>query len=220
MNAPPPVIPVFPLTGVLLLPGMWLPLHIFEERYRNMIEDAQAAGGFIGMVQPVVPRQDNRPPPEAAPENPELYRVGCVGRLEQCDRTPDGRFNIQLLGVTRFQITAELPLHRGYRRVEADYAPYTGDAGDFPPRDTGALLQALLRFGQSQQFAFDTARLKDLPGAALINGLSMSLPFGPAEKQALLEAPGLAEREALLLTLMGMGLPPMPPQDPVPPTLN
>lgn len=207
MTPPPEILPIFPLTGVLLLPGMWLPLHVFEPRYRNMVEDARAGDSHIGMIQPVVPREDNQPPPGSPPESPEVYLVGCAGRIEQCDRLEDGRYYIQLQGVTRFRIVEELPLLRGYRRVRADYAPFPADAA--PPSaamDTARLIEALLRFGQANNLPFDGARLRELPGGALINGLSMSLPFGPAEKQALLEAAGLDERQSLLLTLLGMGV--------------
>ena len=104
MNRPPDILPIFPLTGVLLLPGMWLPLHIFEERYRNMIADARDGAAYIGMIQPVVPREDNRPKPEAPPENPEVYGIGCAGHIDQCEQTEDWRFYIQLKGVSRFRV--------------------------------------------------------------------------------------------------------------------
>lgn len=221
MSTPPEILPIFPLTGVLLLPGMWLPLHIFEPRYRAMVEDAQAGAWHIGMVQPVVPRDDNRPPPDAPPESPEVYAVGCAGRIEQCERLEDGRFYIQLKGVCRFHIVEELPLLRGYRRVRADYTPYAGDGAAAPPMDTRHLIETLLRFGQANNLPFDPIRLRSLPGEALINGLCMSLPFGPAEKQALLEAASLQDRLARLLTLLGMGANPAAQgADPVPPILN
>jgi len=206
MSLPPVSLPIFPLTGSLLLPGMWLPLHVFEPRYRNMVEDAWSGDKHIGMVQPVVPRQDNSPPPDAPPENPEIYPVGCAGVMDQLQRSEDGRYYLQLQGITRFRIVRELAPRRGYRCVEADYAPFAGDAATPAERDNAQLVEALLRFGKEHQMAFDPARLHGLPAASLINGLSMSLPFAPAEKQALLEAAGLAEREALLLALMGMGL--------------
>jgi Lon protease-like protein len=204
MTQPPSLLPVFPLTGVLLLPGMWQPLHIFEPRYRNMAEDAWAGDKHIGMVQPVVPRQDNSPTPDAPPENPEIFPIGCAGLMDQFERSEDGRIYLQLRGICRFRILRELPLHRGYRRVEADYAPYAGDTAPPATRDSAPLVEAVLRFGKDHKMAFDAARLQALPSAALINGLSMSLPFAPVEKQALLEAEGFAEREALLLALMEM----------------
>ncbi len=221
MARPPEILPIFPLTGVLLLPGMWLPLHIFEPRYRSMVADAQAGESHIGMIQPVVPREDNQPTTGAPPENPDLYPVGCAGHIAQCDRLEDGRYYLQLRGVTRFRAMDELPLLRGYRRVHADYAPYLSDAATPPAMDTARLIDTLLTYGKANNLPFDEARLRDLPGGALINGLSMSLPFGPAEKQALLEAKGLEERQSLLFTLLGMGLDAKVDQRQTsPPTLN
>lgn len=221
MNRPPDILPIFPLTGVLLLPGMWLPLHIFEPRYRNMVADAHDGAGYIGMIQPVVPREDNRPAPDANPENPEVYRVGCAGFIDQYEQLEDGRFYIQLKGVSRFRIVEELPLVRGYRRVQADYAPYALDGAAGAVTETKDLIAALVRFGQANNLPFDPARLVSLPGEALVNGLSMSLPFGAAEKQALLEAANLPERQALLLTLLGMGVRAKDDDGAVtPPTLN
>lgn len=207
----PDVVPIFPLTGVLLLPGMWLPLHVFEPRYRNMVSDAQAGAGMIAMVQPVVPRQDNSPPPDALPETPDVYGVGCLGRMERCDQTPDGRYVIALKGLSRFRLREELPLHHGYRRAVADYAPFAGDLREADAQLDGARLRGALReFGQRNNLPFDLSKLESVTGIALLNGLCMSLPFGPAEKQALLEAPTPEARERVLLGLMGMGLPDAP----------
>ena len=206
----PDIVPIFPLTGVLLLPGMWLPLHIFEQRYRNMVADARERDGYIAMVQPLVPRQDNAlpsnaPPSDGPPENPEVYPVGCLGSIERCEQTPDGCYKIALKGVTRYRLREELPLQRGYRRVAADYREYAGDpeegALDF---DSSRLMEAMQYYGKANNVPFDAERLGSVPGIALLNGLAMSLPFGSAEKQALLEAPGPAERQQVLLGLMGM----------------
>ena len=103
----PEIVPVFPLTGSLLLPGNLLPLNIFEPRYRNMVADALEGGQYIGMVQPLTPRQDNWV--ESAengedPDNPEIYRIGCLGRIEECEPQDDGRYLIILRGVSRFHI--------------------------------------------------------------------------------------------------------------------
>jgi hypothetical protein len=218
----PEIIPIFPLTGVLLLPGMWLPLHVFEPRYRAMVADARDDAGLIAMVQPVVPRQDNAPPPEATPEHPHLYPVGCVGRLERCEETPDGRFVVALKGLSRFRQREELPLHKGYRRVVADYGEFSGDL-DEPNAslDPERLKRALQRFGERTRLPFDLAKLDTVSGIALLNGLCMSLPFAPAEKQALLEAPTPDARERMLLGLMGMGLEGDAARDQqAPPTLN
>jgi Lon protease-like protein len=223
LAAPPPaVLPVFPLTGSLLLPGNWLPLNVFEQRYRNMIEDAGRAEPWIGMIQPFTPRQDNWPALEEPPADPELYTVGCAGRIERCESQPDGRYHVLLKGFSRFRVREELPQARGYRRVLADYAGFAADLAEPGAElDPGPLLAAVRVFGQAQGLSFDLDVLGALPGVALLNGLSAALPFQPAEKQALLEAAGPRERQQILLTLMGMGIePPAADSGYVPPVVN
>jgi len=262
----PAALPVFPLTGSLLLPGNWLPLNVFEPRYRNLVEDAigkrperrrskdrdpgdrrrapargrreQAGGedraglqrgddrrhgssrdpgspgdrpspGWIGMIQPRVPQQDNWPALDAPPTNPELYTVGCAGRIERCEPQPDGRYLILLKGISRFRVRRELALRRGYRRVAANYSEFAADLGEPAAElDPAPMLRALRAFGQQQGLAFDFDVLAALTGVALLNGLAVALPFPPAEKQLLLEAEGPRQRQQLLLTLMGMGVEP------------
>ena len=97
----PEILPIFPLTGVLVLPGTVLPLHIFEPRYRNMVEDVIETDKVFGMIQPFVPQPDNQPRPGAEKESPELYKIGCAGYIEKCEKSADGRFFIQLKGVNR-----------------------------------------------------------------------------------------------------------------------
>jgi Lon protease-like protein len=210
---PPPVIPVFPLTGSLLLPGTLLPLNIFEPRYRNMVADALEEGRHIGMIQPVVPRLDSFGDlldPTDLERAPELYHVGCAGRIDRCEPQPDGRYEIVLRGICRFRIREELPERRGYRRVSADYTEFSGDPTE--PQisiDPAQMLGSLRAFGQKHGLEFDYSLLEALPGISLLNGLAVALPFRPEEKQALLEAASPEERERLLLTLMGMGFEPM-----------
>ncbi len=204
--SPPEILPVFPLTGVLLLPGMALPLHIFEPRYRNMVADAVLEGGHIGMIQPFVPHQDNRPLPGAELESPELYPVGCAGRLARHDKSPDGRYLIELRGAARFRIVEELPPHQGYRRVRADYSGFQADAGEetaaFEPAQ---LLRAFRTFCEQKGMQVNWDELEALAPVVLVNSLAMSLPFSPAEKQALLEANGAAERARTLTGLLALG---------------
>jgi len=205
----PDVLPIFPLTGSLLLPGNWLPLNIFEPRYRAMVEDAMAASRMVGMIQPVVPRQDNRPDPLApADDAPAVYSVGCAGRIERCEPQDDGRYLILLKGVCRFRVLREAEMHHGYRRVRADYTEFNADL-DEPQRllDPDPILAALHRFARSRELEFDLQRLETLSGVTLLNGLAVALPFSPGEKQALLEAEGPDRRRDLLLSLMGMGFP-------------
>ncbi|MEA2694637.1 MAG: uncharacterized protein QOJ16_4024 [Acidobacteriota bacterium] len=221
-SALPSPLPLFPLTGSLLLPGNFLPLNIFEPRYRNLVADAVEEGQHIGMIQPFVPRQDNWPALDLPPENPELYEVGCAGRIERCEPQADGRFLLLLRGVTRFRVRQELPLVRGYRRALVDYSGFEGDLKETDhPLTPGRLLSALRSFGEAHHLELDYDLLGALPGVSLVNGLAVALPFPPAEKQALLEAPDPGAREELLLALMGMGLEPTSPEEYYsPPTLN
>src|SRR6185295_5213443 len=208
-EALPEVLPIFPLTGSLLLPGNLLPLNIFEPRYRNMVVDAMAEGEHIGMVQPLEPRQDNwvAAGEIADPDAPEIYKVGCAGRIERCELQPDGRYHIVLKGMRRFRVKRELPLRRGYRRVEADYSEFGADAQELAVHlDPSRLLGALRGFATHHNLELDFSLLGSVPGISLLNGLAVALPFGPAEKQALLEAGNPMEREELLLALMEMGI--------------
>lgn len=207
----PEVLPIFPLTGSLLLPGNWLPLNIFEPRYRAMVEDVQEGGGMIGMIQPVVPRQDNRidllkveSGPE--PEEPVVYSIGCAGRIERCEPQDDGRYLVLLRGVSRFRVDEEVAGQHGYRRVRADFAPFAADLEEPETLlDPDPILEALRRFARERELEIDLQRLETLPGVTLLNGLAVALPFAPAEKQALLEAEDPRQRRELLLSLMGMG---------------
>jgi Lon protease-like protein len=198
------------LTGSLLLPGNLLPLNVFEPRYRNMVADAMEGQRYIGMVQPLVPRQDNWVDLAQQPDSPEIYSIGCLGRIDQCELQPDGRYLIVLRGVCRFRIERELPLHRGYRRALADCTEFQRDLDELSVvLNPAPLMRALRAFGEKNELEFDYDLLASVPGISLLNGLSVALPFRPAEKQALLEAADPAEREELLLTLMGMGIEPL-----------
>jgi Lon protease-like protein len=203
----PTTIPIFPLTGSLLLPGNLLPLNIFEERYRNLVADAMEEGKHIGMIQPIIPAEDNWPALEPPSENPDVYRIGCVGRIDRCEPQPDGRYLILLRGISRFRVRRELPLVRGYRRVVADYTDFPADPLEpATALDPSPMLRALRTFADRHSLEFDFELLSSLPGVSLLNGLCAALPFPPAEKQALLESPGPMEREKLLLAFMGMEL--------------
>jgi uncharacterized protein len=197
----PDEIPVFPLSGALLLPRGKLPLNIFEPRYLAMTEDALGQGRMLGMIQPdpSVPEADARP---------SLFRVGCLGRLSSFSEADDGRYLITLTGVVRFAVAAELDMRRGYRRVRADFAPFIGDL-DLEPRATSVarntLLSALRGYFTQRGFDANWDAIKRLPDDMLVVTLAMVCPFEPAEKQALLEAPSDTERASTLLTLLQMG---------------
>jgi Lon protease-like protein len=196
----PGTLPVFPLSGVLLLPRGQLPLNIFEPRYLNMIDDALATDRMIGMIQP------HATDAESAGDTAPVYEVGCAGRIASFSETGDGRYLITLSGVSRFRIARELDLVNGYRRVETDFAPFAGDLGDEvePTPNRNDLLHVVRPYFEQNGMAADWSELDELPDDALVTALSMVSPFGPPEKQALLECQGLAERCRLLVSLMRM----------------
>ncbi len=204
----PPEIPIFPLSGALLLPGGRLPLNIFEPRYLAMVEDALAVGRVLGMVQyeSALPR---------AEAGSQIYKVGCLGRICSFAETEDGRFLITLAGVIRYRVAEEIAGRRGYRRVRADYAPYAGDlAPEQPPRfDRTALLAALRPYFQARGIEANWDAVERHDDAALITNLSMVCPFEVREKQALLEAPDMSARAEALLALLRMGRHAMAPDE-------
>jgi Lon protease-like protein len=191
--------PVFPLSGALLLPGSGrLPLNIFEPRYLAMIEDALAAGRYIGMVQP-----DKRL--ATGDTGPGLYRTGCLGRISSFSETEDGRYLITLSGLIRFTIVEEIEPARGYRRVRAALAGFAADLLDPPddlPFDRAALLQALRRYFSNAGVDANWDAIEAMSDPALVVSLCMACPFDPEEKQALLEARDPDERAQALLALL------------------
>ncbi len=197
----PLVIPVFPLDGVLLLPGGQLPLNIFEPRYLNMLDDVMSGERMIGVIQ--------TRPNGAAPDDehgPSLAPIGCAGRVTSFAETSDGRYLITLTGVCRFRAGDELPARTPYRQVRADFSSFEADLRQDGPSTAGAdpapLLAALRRYLDHRGLAIDWTSAETAPSDALINSLSMALPFDPMEKQALLEAPTMADRRETLVALL------------------
>ncbi len=197
----PEVVPIFPLTGVLLLPRGKLPLNIFEPRYLAMTRDALAAPDrLIGMIQPTEP--------ESTADAPAVYPIGCVGRITAFEETDDGRYLITLRGLCRFRITREVDGRGGYRRVEADYAPYTSDMAEpkEPLPDRGRLLAMLRAYFTLHKIKGDWDAITQTEDDRLITLLAMLCPFAPQEKQALLEAPDLAARSRLMVALFELAV--------------
>jgi Lon protease-like protein len=197
----PAAIPVFPLSGALLLPRGRLPLNIFEPRYLNMVVDALGDGRMLGMIQP-------EPGTRRGANGPELYRVGCLGRLSSFAETEDGRFLITLTGVIRFQVAEELPMSRLYRRVKAEYGAYREDldlAAEPEGIDRAALLAALRPYFRARGIEANWDAVEQSPDGMLVTTLAMLCPFEPREKQALLEAGTPADRAAMLIALLQMG---------------
>jgi Lon protease-like protein len=194
----PEVIPVFPLPGALLLPRGQMPLNIFEPRYLAMVDDALRDGHrLIGMIQPDAAHVDDSGPPA-------LYKIGCVGRITELAESGDGRYLIELTGISRFHIEEERTVSTTYRQCRVTYAPF---ADDFVARrgedevDRTTLLDALRDFLEANNLNADWEGIEKAPNEALVNALSMMSPYGPAEKQALLEAPDLKTRAEILVAI-------------------
>jgi Lon protease-like protein len=192
----PPVIPVFPLPGALLLPAGQLPLQIFEPRYLNMVDDAMSGARLIGMIQPVE---------GGDPTRPKLAAVGCAGRITTYAETGDGRYLITLTGVCRFGVADELITQTPYRQVRPDFSNFSCDlerADEEVAFDRTAFLATLKRYLDHKGLSVEWDAAKAAPAGALINSLAMGLPLDPAEKQALLEARGLDDRRRVLSALL------------------
>ena len=192
-------IPIFPLPNVVLFPRVFLPLHIFEPRYREMVSDAIAGEQLMGMV---LLRDGWR---EHSDPNPPIFPVGCAGRITHVDSLPDGRYNIVLRGVERFRVRDE-DHSRLYRIARID--PFA----DGTPADPNGLrngrrrLEALLS-RQSNGNGSSPPRIpREMADAELVNALSQYLELAPIEKQALLERPTPCERCAALIDLLEMRL--------------
>ncbi len=198
----PEILPIFPLTGVLLLPRGRLPLNIFEPRYLAMTKDALSGERLIGMVQPSDPPQGDA----TGGMNPPVYPTGCAGRITAFAETDDGRYLITLTGVSRFRIRDELPLLSGYRRVVPDWQAFAQDL-DAPGAtgfDRDRFIRGLKGFFAQRQISADWEAIDKAAGEHLITSIAMLCPFAPSEKQALLEAADLDERARLLIALVEM----------------
>ncbi len=196
----PDEIPVFPLSGALLLPHGKLPLNIFEPRYKALVEDALADQRLFGMLQPDEGGMDQR-------DGPALYSVGCLGRLSSFSETGDGRYLIALTGLIRFKVQRELATRRGYRRIRADYGLFAPDL-EPPPQyltQRDDMLTALRGYFTSNGFDANWSAIESMGDNELVVTLCMVCPFEPLEKQALLEAGGSSARADTLVTLLQMG---------------
>ena len=200
----PEIIPVFPLPGALLLPRGQMPLNIFEPRYLAMVDDSFRDGHrLIGMIQPDIAHSRKNS------DKPALFRVGCVGRMTQLAESGDGRYILELTGVSRFKVVEELEVLTPYRQCKVDFFAY---ANDFTARmgeeevDREALLSVLADFLKANNLKVDWEGVESAPNEALVNALAMMSPYGPAEKQAMLEAPDLKTRAEILIAVTEMDL--------------
>jgi Lon protease-like protein len=197
----PDIVPVFPLPAALLLPGGRLPLNIFEPRYLEMFDAAMAGHRLIGMVQP---RLDGA---MRADGEPELCEVGGLGRITSFSESGDGRYLVALQGICRFRIQSEVASRTPWR--QAHFLPFLGDldieAGADDVDRTG-LLRTFRAYLDANGLDADWESVAKAENATLVNALSMMSPYGPAEKQALLEAPDLKTRADTLIAITEMAL--------------
>lgn len=192
----PASLPVFPLSGALLLPRGQIPLNIFEPRYIALVDAAMSHHRLIGLVQP-----------SGEGDNPPLQSIGCAGRITQLSETGDERYMLTLSGVARFRIVEEMPAITPFRTCQVSFDEF---ADDFMPRhgeelvDRDGVLRALKDFAKSNKLKVDWDSIHDAPNEALVNALAMMSPFGPKEKQALLEAGDLRLRAEVLIAITEM----------------
>jgi uncharacterized protein len=184
-------ISIFPLTGAIIFPGMQLPLHIFEPRYRDLVGDSLARDRKIGMIQP-----------KGQGTNPTLFTVGCLARIHDVEALDDGRYNIILEGVQRFSIVNELNVTTNFRQVEAELweEDEIGDALSLAER--ASLEIESRRFAEAQGYSVDWSAVSQLDDYSLVNAIAQIAPFDYAAKQALLEARGLSDRADTIVQLM------------------
>lgn len=192
IGSAPAAIPIFPLAGAVLFPRLLLPLHIFEPRYRQMVRDALAGDKRIGMIQP----RDDGPVPA-------LFEIGCIGELAEVETLSDGRFNIVLAGVSRFRIRRELDVSTPYRQVEAEFDPFGDDPNEALPAVVRADFEReAQRFAKARGIMVDWEQVSEMDDESLVNAAAQIAPFDAPSRQALLEAPTLAERTELMVQLM------------------
>ena len=183
-------IPIFPLPGAILFPGLQLPLHIFEPRYRDLVGSALAKDRLIGMIQP-----------QQSKDGAPLYDIGCLGRIGDVEALEDGRYNIVLDGETRFRLVRELDVRTSFRQIEAEIIDDAEDEVLSSVERAGFEFEAR-RFADMQGYSVDWDSVERLDDETLINGVAQIAPFDAASKQALLEAPNLAQRCELMIQLM------------------
>ncbi len=181
---------IFPLPGAILFPGLQLPLHIFEPRYRSLVGDALVRDRKIALIQP-----------QRSIDGAPLYTIGCVGRIGEVEAMEDGRYNLILEGEARFKLIRELDVATAFRQVEGELIE--DDENDvLSAIERAGFEQEARRFASAQGYSVDWDSVERLDDFSLINGVSQIAPFDPASKQALLEAENIHARCELLIQLM------------------
>ncbi len=196
----PKQIPLFPLSGALLLPRTDLPLNIFEPRYLMMVEAAMATDRMIGIIQPL---QDS------GGEKPKLERVGCAGRITSYSETEDGRLMITITGICRFNVKKEPRVATPFRQAVIDFKPFAIDlvsGTGAPSVNREQVVQAFRQYLEANNMTTNWDEVNAVSTEVLVNTLSLLAPYPPREKQALLEAPDLRSRAEVLIALTELAL--------------
>ncbi|MFK8032595.1 MAG: LON peptidase substrate-binding domain-containing protein [Hyphomicrobiales bacterium] len=201
----PSSVPIFPLSGALLLPKGQMPLNIFEPRYLAMIDAALAGDRIIGMIQPAL----DVPKMESGESVTNLCDSGCLGRIISWSESGDGRYLVTLMGIARFRLEQELTTMTAYRQARISVAPFMGDIdGEVAELEVNRdeLLATFRDYLDANDMEADWDSINEASTESLVNALSMMSPYGPAEKQALLEAPDLKTRAETLIAITEMEL--------------
>ncbi len=192
-NYLPEIIPIFPLSNFIIFPKSTVPLNIFEPRYIQMIDDCIKSNRMIGMIQPKKSGQLKRP---------DLYEVGCLGKITSFNETDDGRYLIILDGVSRFNISEEMSTDKLYRLFKVNYSNYIQDQKDIHEKinneNLDNIFSNLKNLFEKKGFIVDWSNLKKNDLNDTLNALSMASPFSLEEKQVLLEAKDLTTRKLKL----------------------
>ena len=187
----PKIIPIFPLSNFIIFPRTTVPLNIFEPRYIDMINDSMSSNKYIGMIQPKVSNNVINPP--------ELYNVGCLGKIINFQETEDGRFLIELEGVVRFNILKEIKSNKKYREYKIDIDNFVNDLEnktlDLNFKDLELIFKDMRSLFEKRGFIINWKALEKQSLDEIINALAMASPFSLEEKQVLLEAENLILRK-------------------------
>jgi Lon protease-like protein len=198
----PPTLAIFPLQGCILLPRSNLPLNVFEPRYLTMVDDVLSGDRLIGIVQPLAADEES-----PAGKGHPLRQTGCAGRLTSFSESEDGRLLITLTGICRFDIVDEARTMKPYRICDVSFSPYQKDLVRGHGQDAvdwQRFLAVLRTYLDARNLTADWPSIQRSPTELLINTLSIISPYGPEEKQALLEAPDLKTRSEVLMALAEM----------------
>ena len=193
INKLPPTIPIFPLSNFIIFPNTTAPLNIFEPRYIQMIDDSMKSHRMIGMIQPKKSGELKKP---------DLYEVGCIGKITSFNETDDGRYLVIINGISRFNINKEIETNKLYRTCEVNYEKYNRDLDDnvekFALKDLDKIFKDLKNLFEKKGFLVDWTSLKKENFSNTLNTLSMASPFSLEEKQVLLETKDLNTRKLIL----------------------